>query len=265
MKNMKKTRTKTKKTPKKTSYNNPIKPIYDVRIIEDKPIFKYIELITAFASLIISLASLSISCKMQSEINTFTENMSNVNYELSIKQTPSTISQKDLFNNQGENNTASGDEVYYTISPFVITKDKDDFSGDFGKCYFATVYNESIDLCEFNDKFIGRYFNNGCIIGVFDKSNDDEFSFFYSPGSHTNWSIIHIIIQGYNGDKDYYTLVCSCKNNRQVVDSELFNNENIYDKSKVEKFINRTTLDISTDELIEKVETERALLKEKLS
>ena len=228
-------------------------------------ILKAFELTLALTSLIVSVVSLCISCSMQSEINTFTESMGKVNYELSIKQTPETISLKDFPDYVSQESNETNDEVYYTLTPFIITKNKEDFSGDFGKCYFATVNNKDIDIAEFNEDFYGRYFNNGCLIDMFDRSSDDVFNFFYSPGPSSHWSIFHIIIQGYNGEKIYYTMVCSCKNNKHKVDCELFNNENIYDRDKVNNFISDTTLNITTNELIEIIEKERNLLKEKLS
>ncbi len=222
-------------------------------------------LIISVASLFVSLVSFFITCNMQSEINAFTESMGKVNYELSIQQTPIAISADNLYVDQTHESKTSDNTVYYTLTPFIITKNKDTFSGDFGKCYFATVNNQDIDIAEFNDDFYGRFFNNGCLIDMFDRSSDDVFNFFYSPGTDSNWSIFHIIVQGYSGEKVYYTMVCSCKNNRNAVDSELFNNENVYDRNKVENYISRTTLNISSDELIKRIESERNLLKEKLS
>lgn len=244
--------------------------IQDLKKETNKLIFTKdnIQLFIAIASFLLSIASLGISCKMQSEINIFTENMGSLNYNPSIAQTPETINSKDLFNNQTLDTISTYDENPFTISPFIITKGKDKYSGNYGKCYFATVMNNNIDLIEFDDDFVGNIFNNGCIITISlennNKNNDDTFEFFYSPGPHNKWSIFHIIIQGYNGEKAYYTLVCGCKNNRHIIDSELFTQENLYDRNNVESFIQKSSLEITTDELIEKVENERKLLRENL-
>ncbi len=222
-------------------------------------------LVIAVASLFVSLISMFISYNMQSEINIFTENMGKVNYELSIQQTPIVLSADTLNIDKEHESEIPDDAVFYTVTPFIITKNKDTFSGDYGKCYFATVNNQEIDIAELNDDFLFRYFNNGCLIDMLNKNSDNVFNFYYSPGPDASWSIFHIIIQGYSGEKVYYTMVCNCKNSRNTVDSELFDNENIYDTSKVESYLSRTTLDISSEDLIKLIESERNILKEKLS
>lgn len=208
-----------------------------------------VQLIISLTSMVIAIISLVISCSMQSEINTFTENMSKLNYDLSIQETPETI---------------SIDGEIITVSPFIIKKNKNMYSGNYSNIYIATVENQNIDLTEVKKETV-KFFNNGSIIEAFGDffDNGDTFGFFYSPGHNNKWSILHIIIQAYNGEKSYYTLIYSCEN--KIVISELFSNENIYDRSKVEDFINNSSLDISVDNLINRIEKERNLLKEKLS
>lgn len=208
-----------------------------------------VQLIISLTSMVIAIISLVISCSMQSEINTFTENMSKLNYDLSIQETPETI---------------SIDGEIITVSPFIIKKNKNMYSGNYSNIYIATVENQNIDLTEVKKETV-KFFNNGSIIEAFGDffDNGDTFGFFYSPGHNNKWSILHIIIQAYNGEKSYYTLIYSCEN--KIVISELFSNENIYDRSKVEDFINNSSLDISVDNLIDRIEKERNLLKEKLS
>lgn len=208
-----------------------------------------VQLIISLTSMVIAIISLVISCSMQSEINTFTENMSKLNYDLSIQETPETI---------------SIDGEIITVSPFIIKKNKNMYSGNYSNIYIATVENQNIDLTEVKKETV-KFFNNGSIIEAFGDffDNGDTFGFFYSPGHNNKWSILHIIIQAYNGEKSYYTLIYSCEN--KIVISELFSNENIYDRSKVEDFINNSSLDISVDNLIDSIEKERNLLKEKLS
>lgn len=241
------------KNKKKASNKFANQTIYKVQVIDKHTRFsktvKILEFIIALVSMIIAITSLIISCNMQSEVNTFTENMSKLNYDLSIQETPEAI---------------SIDGEIITVSPFIIKKNKNMFSGNYSNIYIATVENQKIDLIEIKEETV-KFFNNGSIIEAFGDffDNGETFGFFYSPGHNNKWSILHIIIQAYNGEKSYYTLIYSCEN--KIVTSELFSNEDIYDRSKVEEFINKSSLDISVDTLIDKIEKERNLLKEKIS
>lgn len=208
-----------------------------------------LQLYIALISMIIAISSLVISCSMQSQVNNFTENMGKLNYDLSIQETPETI---------------EIDGKIITVSPFVIKKSIDDYSGNYSNCYIATVKNKNIDLVDVKNDTV-KFFNNGTVVEIFSNFFDkgETLSFFYSPSQDSNWSILHIIIQAFNGEKSYYSLIYSCEN--CIVTSELFSNEDIYDRSKVENFIKESSLELSVDELTEIIENERNLLKEKLS
>lgn len=227
-----------------------------------------ISLFTSFASMVLALVTLIVSCSLQNEVNTFTENMGNLNYDFTIEQSPETIS--------------SIDGSIYTISPFIIKMTKSEFSGEYKKCYFATINNSAIDLLEVNDsdennsdkndsdEAVAKLFNNHSYVLIDDSltendESDSVMTFLLAPGSNNKWSILYVILKAYNGENHYFSIVYSCEQKDKII-SEVFTYANIYDRKKVENFLEQApTINLTVDELTDKISNEFNLLKDKLT
>lgn len=284
---------KRKKKQTKRTNSKDISPQKDV-VIEKKSdkILKFFSFIVSLVSLIISFVSMNISCTLQKEANLFTQTMSTLNYDIDVLGYPTEIMYMD---------------EKHTASPFIISKQKSKFSGDYKNFFIATVNNDTLDTFKINEKEYedpnpdirrGKFFNNDTMFVLYSKDlinnegmknlkeitgdkkivekleDKNNISFFFMPAPKKNYSIFHIILNGYNGDKVLYSFICNYVEDKEASTYEFkttelqclsFDDDSLYDLDRIEGFTkNNQSLKLSSKRILDIIEKERNLIKEKI-
>lgn len=159
----------------------------------------------AFASLLVSLLSLYISIWIGTIANEFSIKNSHLNYFLSA-DTPVVVD--DVVCDETPN-------FRYNLTPYTIHFDPLSISGEYKKVVFAAIDNGNIDITAFSHEINtpeysgnrGYYFQSGEVIVVVEFEKEYiSFNLNKFNEKSPNYSILHIILQGYNGEYQIFTM-----------------------------------------------------------
>ena len=162
----------------------------------------------AFASLLVSLLSLYISIWIGTIANEFSIKNSHLNYFLSA-DTPVVVD--DVVCDETPN-------FRYNLTPYTIHFDPLSISGEYKKVVFAAIDNGNIDITAFSHEINtpeysgnrGYYFQSGEVIVVVEFEKEYiSFNLNKFNEKSPNYSILHIILQGYNGEYQIFTMIYS--------------------------------------------------------
>lgn len=314
-------------TENRRSDNSNVKKIKDmvkdiVNIIKpDKheKIFKYLSrfgIILGVIGFVISCWSLNISLEsleITKEVRQNTERNLDINYNLLVDN-DTEIS--DTLDEEAKKDTPSFMDVRYsingsdfgesfTLSPILFSLDKlTTYSGDYLSVYFSYVVDDEVIINEFRESETGLY-TAGSIVTpgageadvTFDSERDIEkfngsegqFEYLYGSGVELDgYYVVHIILKGYNGSYQFYTIIYYPDGyydykdefeNDEVISRvtnyqfEVIDDTSLYDKTNMLKIANAIWPDESEasglinnrySELKTRIENERKSIKEKL-
>lgn len=216
-----------------------------------------ISVISAVSSIILAVVSIYLTIKNDN----FSKSMSSLNYQL-IVDSPDTITYNELVENKIIDGEKRNDgDISYTTSECVLVPLKDKISGEYLKIMFAVNYNSQFDIISFEKgQTESNYgFNNEGILYM-KENTSDKISFCFSSTSvllEKEFDILNVILLGYNGDFEIFSLVYSTKNFESIV----IDKNNLYSASIYAKYINDQKFTIKTEKLMETVINEREELK----
>lgn len=213
----------------------------------------------AFASLLGSLLSLYISIWIGTIANEFSIKNSHLNYFLSA-DTPVVVD--DVVCDETPN-------FRYNLTPYTIHFDPLSISGEYKKVVFAAIDNGNIDITAFSHEINtpeysgnrGYYFQSGEVIVVVEFEKEYiSFNLNKFNEKSPNYSILHIILQGYNGEYQIFTMIYSTTSFKSyILDNISLNSISLITQIKEELTINQ-----EVSQLINQIENERYLVRKKL-
>ena len=216
-----------------------------------------ISVISAVSSIILAIVSIYLTIKNDN----FSKSMSSLNYKL-IVYSPNTITYNELVEEKIIDGKKRNDgNIAYTASECVLVPLKDKISGEYLKVMFAVNYNSQFDIISFEKGQIeSNYgFNNEGIL-IMTENSSDKISFYFSSTSvllNKEFDILNVILLGYNGEFEIFSLIYSTKNFKSIV----IDKNNLYTASMYAQYINDQKFTIKTEKLMEAVINEREELK----
>lgn len=221
---------------------------------------KNVDLYISITSLVFSVVLTIVSIFLTININQFTKKMSPLNYDFSL------ISPIDAtYNDLVEEGIINGEKkkdgnIPFTISECKLNPIKDNISGEYIRIMFAVKYNTEFDIISLkrNQTELEYGFKDKILLYMIENSSD-MISFYFSSTSvlsDIEYDIFHVILQGYNGEFQVFSILYSTSNfNSIIIDSN-----NIHTLSMYDNFITNHKISISCEEISKNLIEEREQL-----
>lgn len=221
--------------------------------------------ILSLISVILSVLSLVCAIWIGKIANEFATKNSHLNYQLSVEN-PIAIELKnqELHVVEAQVNKERPN-FNYNIMSFKINFDPLYISGEYCNVIFASCGDEGVDMRLFprynlnsdGQSNLGYRFKYGELL-VLDYTTQNQISFHMNKfsNSNSNYSIMHVILQGYNGDYQIFTMIYSTI----TFEAYILDNISVNCFSEIEELKNTLSIEKSSEELISQIREERTMI-----